>query len=157
MPAAAVVAVGTIAAAKIASNAQKKGSQYQQQSTDAALQFEREKYAQERADREKDRALAAAAWDANEQRQLPRRAALASLLRQRGINVPDPVARPYVEGGLADTGSPRVAPTSLASLYSAPYGGGGGEMGDVTTAPLQAPQMTIDDFFRRRNANLGQV
>jgi hypothetical protein len=150
--AAGTTAGGMALSARSQSRASGRATAAQTSANDAALAYQKEKDARDEARQAEDRRLAKEAWDAEQQRQLPRRAALASLLRARGINVPDPGARPYnPDASAADTRRPAdtsMASSSLAALYGAPYA-------DMSPG-VQAPDvgMTIADFFRRRNDNL---
>lgn len=166
----AISGVTQLAGAAVGGKGAKKAADTQDRYAREALEYTKQKDAQDRADREKDRELARAAHDAEQARLAPSRArqaaqgaAIASMLRARGINVPNPgvqSAQPFDPTGTVGstpTLAARQQPTSLAAFYSAPYSpqNGGGIAGGMTPA-LEAPDavMTVADFFRRRQDNI---
>lgn len=148
--AAAITGAGAIAGGVLASSGNKAAAKASAVAGDKALAYQREQDALTEKHRLEDRAMQQAAWNAEQARKAPGRAAAASIWRRLGINVPDEAATAAMPPGWTgdvSTGAPtQAAPVTVDGLY------GSGAQAVPETAPIATPtaQMTLEEFLGRR-------
>lgn len=149
---AAIAGAATLGGAAMGGKGAKAAARAQQQSQAAALQFAMQQEATRKSEYDRAEAARAAAWQAEEQRKAPYRAALESVARglgaKFGVDIPSAAsygsAAPPPGWQPGQSTAPATSgrqPLGMAALLSDTYA--------PQTAPITPPRLTLADLLSR--------